>query len=81
MAELSTPLPVTVAGCIACTHRAVTVKKYQLCRPCAMAVWRRVGRGESYDEALADRLRQLERASRGLVAGQGKRNSKETCNG
>ena len=70
---MTEPLPVTVAGCLACQQRAITHKRYSLCRPCAMAVWRRVGRGEPFSEALADRQRQMERGRRGLVSGQGKR--------
>lgn len=59
-------------ACLAC-GKIAAVKKYTLCRPCAMAVWRRVGRGESFESALADRQRQMERGKRGLVSGQGKR--------
>ena len=69
---MSEPLPVTVAGCLACHQRAVAVRKYSLCRPCSMAIWRRVGRGEDFESALADRRRQVERAARGLTSGLNK---------
>ena len=48
-------------------------KRTGLCRACYAAVHRRMAKGEVWDEALADRIRQMERGRRGLVSGQGKR--------
>ena len=59
--------------CQACRDRSIEVKAKSLCRACSMAIWRRIGRGESWDEALADRQRQVARGRRGLVSGQGVR--------
>ena len=59
--------------CIACRQRLIAVRKYSLCRACSVAVWRRVGKGEDYESALADRRRQIERATKGYSSGKGKR--------
>ena len=69
MTEVVCELPI---ACIACHHRAISNKRYQLCRACSMAIWRRVGRGEDFESALADRRRQVERAARGLTSGLNK---------
>lgn len=62
--------------CLACGTQPYAVKRTQLCRACSVAVWRRVGRGEPWDEALEDRQRQVARARRGMSCGM--RRHKET---
>lgn len=43
-----------VEVCLACNQRPYATKK-QLCRACSMAIWRRMGLGDTWDQALADR--------------------------
>jgi hypothetical protein len=59
-------------ACVACNHPAAN-KRHSLCHPCYVAVWRRVQRGEPWDDAVADRRRQVERAAKGFASGKGKR--------
>ena len=63
----------TLAACVACHDHPAVNKRHSLCRACYAAVWRRVKRGEPWEDALEDRRRQAERGRKGLVSGQGKR--------
>jgi len=53
--------------CLACNQREASIRS--LCRSCYMSVYRRVRRGESWVEAVADRVRQVQRAGRGWTSG------------
>lgn len=64
--------PVAPSRCLACDTHPYAVKRTQLCRACSVAVWRRVGRGEPWDDALADRRRQVQRLRSGLSCGMRK---------
>ena len=59
--------------CMAYHDRPATSRRHTLCHPCYVAVWRRVQRGEPWDDAVEDRRRQVERAAKGWASGKGKR--------
>jgi len=63
--------PILADMCLACNTRPACYRS--LCRACHMAVYRRHKRGESWENALEDRRRQVQRAAMGWTSGVGKR--------